>query len=83
MIELGSLWRDPDVTEPACSVSDLVCLGLAPSGSCAGDIHGSTPSPVRAFSRVAYCTKVGMHWPRVVRTARTPDLGGVHPTLFQ
>ena len=38
----------------------------------------------------AYCTKVGLHWPRVVRTARTPDFRGVptnvgqwHPTLVQ
>ena len=27
----------------------------------------------------AYCTKVGLHWPGVVRTARSPDLRGVHP----
>lgn len=38
----------------------------------------------------AYCTKVGLHWPGVVRTARTPDFRGVptnvgqwHPTLVQ
>ncbi len=34
-------------------------------------------------SKAVYSTKVGMHWPRVVRTARTPDPHGVHPTLFQ
>ncbi|PKY73656.1 hypothetical protein CYJ23_12270 [Actinomyces oris] len=31
----------------------------------------------------ACSTRVGLHWPRVVRTARKPHLPKVHPTLVQ
>ena len=31
----------------------------------------------------ACSTRVGIHWPRVVRTARRPHLPKVHPTLVQ
>ena len=31
----------------------------------------------------AYSTRVGIYWPRLVRTARRPHLPGVHPTLLQ
>ena len=31
----------------------------------------------------AYSTRVGIYWPRVVRTARRPHLPAVHPTLVQ
>ena len=31
----------------------------------------------------AYSTREGIHWPRVVRTARMPHLPGVPPTLLQ
>ncbi|OLO78374.1 hypothetical protein BKH15_04070 [Actinomyces oris] len=31
----------------------------------------------------ACSTRVGIHWPRVVRTARRPHLPEVHPTLVQ
>ena len=30
-----------------------------------------------------YCTRGGVYWPGVVRTARGPDLRGVHPTVDQ
>ena len=30
-----------------------------------------------------YSTRVGIYWPRLVRTARRPHLPGVHPTLLQ
>ena len=30
-----------------------------------------------------YSTRVGIHWPRVVPTARRPHLPPVHPTLLQ
>ena len=33
--------------------------------------------------RPAYCTRVGIHWPMVVRTARRAHLRGVPPTLLQ
>ena len=31
----------------------------------------------------AYCTRVGLYWPGVVRTARDSDLRGVHPNVCQ
>ena len=37
----------------------------------------------RVFFRAAYCTRVGVYWSGVVRTARTPGPCGVHPTLRQ
>lgn len=37
----------------------------------------------RVFFRAAYCTRVGVYWSGVVRTARIPGPCGVHPTLCQ
>ena len=37
----------------------------------------------RVFFRAVHCTRVGMYWLGVVRTARTPGPCGVHPTLCQ
>ena len=37
----------------------------------------------RVHFRAAYCTRVGVYWSGVVRTARTPGSCGVHPTLCQ
>ena len=45
----------------------------------------STQHSLRPESRLGavYCTRVGIYWPGVVRTARAPDPHGVHPTLVQ
>ena len=43
--------------------------------------HGSTSTEDHPDS--AYSTREGIHWPRVVRTARMPHLPGVPPTLLQ
>ena len=59
--------------------------------------HRSAPCPLRrgpeAMTRRRLClesrlesvysTRVGIHWPRVVRTARRPHLPAVPPTLVQ
>ena len=37
----------------------------------------------RVHFRAAYCTRVGVYWSGVVRTARIPGPCGVHPTLCQ
>ena len=41
------------------------------------------PDPPRSCPKSAYSTRVGIHWPRVVRTARGPHLRGVRTTLLQ
>jgi len=33
--------------------------------------------------QAGYCTRVGVYWSGVVRTARDPDLRGVHPNVGQ
>ena len=51
-----------------------------------GRVGGAGPSsgrrPLRA-SCGGYSTRVGIHWPGVVRTGRTPEPRGVHPPLPQ
>ena len=37
----------------------------------------------RSCPESVYSTRVGIHWPRVVRTARGPHLPEVPPTLVQ
>ena len=63
-------------------------LYLAPARRPGG--HGSTPAPPRTEPALpcscpesVYSTRVGIHWPRVVRTARGPHLPEVPPTLVQ
>ena len=45
----------------------------------------STQHSLRPESRLGavYCTRVGIYWSGVVRTARAPDPHSVHPTLVQ
>ena len=47
-----------------------------------GSTPGSRPGPLPAPGR-PMCTRVGIYWSGVVRTARAPDPHGVHPTLVQ
>ena len=54
---------------PPAPVGILECLVVIDLG----------PSP----SQVGYCTRVGVYWPGVVRTARDPDLREVHPNAGQ
>ena len=59
-------------------------LYLAPARRPGG--HGSTPTPPapsRLRPESVYSTRVGIYWPRVVRTARRPHLPAVPPTLVQ
>ena len=56
-------------------------LYLAPARRPAG--HGSTPAPPRSYLESVYSTRVGIYWPRVVRTARRPHPPEVPPTLVQ
>ena len=55
--------------------------------ACAGSGgQGSAPAPPRVgpiWLELACSTRVGIYWPRVVRTARRPHLPEVHPTLLQ
>ena len=45
--------------------------------------RGSTSSPAHFCFERAYCTRAGIYWSGVVRTARGPHLPGVPPTLLQ
>ena len=63
-------------------------LYLAPARRPGG--HGSMPTPPRTEPALprscpesVYSTRVGIYWPRVVRTARRPHPPAVSPTLLQ
>ena len=57
---------------------------LAPSSVRAGAQRSCFDDDLsRVFFRAAHCTRVGVYWSGVVRTARTPGPCGVHPTLCQ
>ena len=56
-----------------------VCAGSRWSWLDAGSALSLAPSRRKSV----YSTRVGIHWPRVVRTARRPHLPKVHPTLLQ
>ena len=43
----------------------------------------TTSGPACRLPAKAYSTRVGIHWPRVIHTARTHDPHAVHPTLPQ
>ncbi|EFW27099.1 hypothetical protein HMPREF9057_01502 [Actinomyces sp. oral taxon 171 str. F0337] len=56
----------------------------APSGSRAASRRRfDIGSALGAGLEPAHSTRVGIYWPGVVRTARTPDPYGVAPTLLQ
>ena len=58
-----------------CSLN--VTSGRAPSGRL---LHEGGAVLARGYP---YCTRVGVYWSGVVRTARDPDLRGVDPTVGQ
>ena len=61
-----------------CSLT-VVCAGSRWSWLDAGSALSLAPSRRKSV----YSTRVGIHWPRVVRTARRPHLPEVPPTLDQ
>ena len=64
---------------PGAGPPSLAWPFLAPVQEPGG--RGSTSTEDHPDS--AYSTREGIHWPRVVRTARMPHLPGVPPTLLQ
>lgn len=74
----GSWWRSR-VSSPRRRPPSLAWPFLAPVQEPGG--RGSTSTEDHPDS--AYSTREGIHWSRVVRTARMPHLPGVPPTLLQ
>ena len=62
---------------PFPCLTPLLVLVQAPGS------RGSTSSPAHFCFEPAYCTRAGIYWPGVVRTARGSHLPGVSPTLLQ
>ena len=75
VLPLGSGARDKILPDPLLAVPVQ-----GPGGHGSAPAPGFGPLPPRAS---LYCTRVGRHWPGVVRTARAPAHRGVHPTLLQ
>ncbi|OLO45933.1 hypothetical protein BKH31_08585 [Actinomyces oris] len=64
-------------------IVNVSAVDTGPRGSESGVLGGGPAPPSQVRPRPAYCTRVGIHWPMVVRTARRAHLRGVPPTLLQ
>ncbi|OLO44942.1 hypothetical protein BKH31_09800 [Actinomyces oris] len=60
-------------------IVNVSAVDTRPRGSESGVLGGGPAPPSQVRPRPAYCTRVGIHWPMVVRTARRPHLPAVPP----